>query len=374
MPRVVLCSAVLVILVLSTPSPARADESISKSFTAAALGMLVDEGKIKWDDPVSKHMPRFQMHDPYASKEMTIRDLLSHRSGLARHELIWYASGLSRDQVLERLRQIKPDWSFRSKFGYQNMMFLAAGEVIPAVTKKSWDDFVEERIFQPLGMKESNTSVMKLRRSRNVATPHHKIDDKVERIRWRNIDNAGGAGAINSNVTDMAQWLRLHLNDGKLDKKQLLSSGVVHEMQMPQTVIRVEGATAKLNPPTHLSAYGLGWMISDYRDRKLIQHGGGIDGMTAQAAMLPEEKLGLVILSNRDGALLPTALTYRVFDAFLKAPPHDSRSASSQSAASSRPSCRERPRWCLCRSSRRSSGWRRDQPGSPPSSPWSTAR
>jgi CubicO group peptidase (beta-lactamase class C family) len=297
--------------------------SISKSFTAAALGLLVDEGKIKWNDPVSKHMPSFQLHDPYVSKEMTIRDLLSHRSGLNRHELLWYGSSLSRAQILERLRLIKPDWSFRSQFGYQNMMYLAAGELIPAVTRKSWDEFIEERFFKPLGMIESNTSITLLRRSRNVATPHHKVEDKVERIRWRNIDNIGGAGSINSNVLDMAQWVRLHLNDGKWDKKQLLSSAVVNEMRTPQTVIRLEGPTAKLNPHSHLAAYGLGWMIQDYRDRKLVHHGGGIDGMTAQLAFIPEEKLGLVILSNRSGSLLPTALTYRIFDAFLKAPQRD---------------------------------------------------
>jgi CubicO group peptidase (beta-lactamase class C family) len=297
--------------------------SISKSFTAAALGLLVDEGKIKWNDPVSKHMPSFQMQDPYVTKEMTIRDLLSHRSGLNRHELLWYGSSRSRGQILERLRLIKPDWSFRSQFGYQNVMYLAAGEVIPAVTRKTWDEIVEERFFKPLGMQESNTSITKLKRSRNVATPHHKVEDKVERIPWRNIDNIGSAGSINSNVTDMAQWVRLHLNNGKWDKKQLLSSAVVGEMQMPQTVIRMEGPTAKLNPHSHLSAYGLGWMIQDYRDRKLVHHGGGIDGMTAQLAFIPEEKLGLVILSNRSGALLPTALTYRIFDAFLKAPQHD---------------------------------------------------
>jgi CubicO group peptidase (beta-lactamase class C family) len=297
--------------------------SITKSFTAGALGLLVDEGKIKWDDPVSKHMPRFQLHDAYSNKEMTIRDLLCHRGGMARHDLLWYGSSFGRDKVLESLRHVKPDWSFRSKFGYQNIMFLAAGEVVPAVTKKSWDDFLHERIFEPLGMSHSNTTITKLSQSNNVATPHQKIEDKMECIPWRNIDNVAGAGSINSNVADMIQWVRLHLNNGKWDKKQLLSSGVVQEMQMPQTVIRVEGAAAKLNPHSHLSAYGLGWMISDYRDHKLVEHGGAIDGMRAQAAFIPEEKLGLVILANSGGTALPTALMYRILDHHLAVPPKD---------------------------------------------------
>jgi CubicO group peptidase (beta-lactamase class C family) len=296
--------------------------SISKSFTAASLGLLVDEGKIKWDDPVAQHLPGFRLHDAYANQQMTVRDLLSHRSGLDRHEYIWYGSGFSRADVLKRLPLLKPDWSFRAKFGYQNMMYLAAGEIIPAVTKKSWDEFVRERFFVPLGMRESNTSVTQFV-TKNVATPHAKIANKVQPIAWRNIDNIGGAGAINSNVTDMARWVRLHLGDGKWDKKPLLSTAVVREMQTPQTVIRVEGIMASFNPHTHLSAYGLGWMISDYRDRKLVEHGGAIDGMTALVGLVPEEKLGIVILTNRSGSSLPMVVMYRIIDAYLKAPPRD---------------------------------------------------
>lgn len=297
--------------------------SVTKSFTAAAVGILVDEGKVRWDDPVARHMPGFQMYDPYVNKEITIRDLLCHRTGLARHELLWYGSKLGRDDILRRLRLIKPDWSFRSKFGYQNMMYLAAGQIVSSVTGKSWDDFLHDRFFVPLGMKETSTSVTKLAALKNVATPHEKIDDKIQCIPYRNIDNIAGAGAINSNVADMSAWLRLHLKDGKWDNKQLLSSGVVREMQTPQTVIRLEGGLARLNPHTHLQAYGFGWMIQDYRDHKLVEHNGGIDGMTSQVAFVPEEKLAIVVLSNRNESLLPTALSYRILDAYLKAPPRD---------------------------------------------------
>src|SRR5262249_29857514 len=150
-----------------------------------------------------------------------------------------------------------------------------------------------------------------------------KIDDKVQVIPWRNIDNIGAAGSINSNVTDMAQYVRLHLNEGKWDKKQLISSGVVKEMQTAQTVIPLTGATAKINPYTHLMAYGLGWMLQDYRGKLIVQHGGGIDGMISLLVMVPEEKLGLVMLTNRTGNGLPTTLMHRIVDAYLKAEPRD---------------------------------------------------
>src|SRR5262249_52053109 len=267
--------------------------SSSKAFTAASLAMLVDDGKIKWDDPATKYLPGFQLYDPYATHELTVRDLLAHRCGLDRGDLMWYGSGYGRQEVLRRIRYLKPSSSFRSKFGYQNIMFLAAGQILPTVAGKTWDEFVKDRIFKPLGMTASNTSTEALSGQDNVATPHDKVEEKIEPIPWRNIDNIGPAGSINSNVVDMAQWVRLQLGEGVYNKQRLLSSGSVSEMHMPQTIIRLEGTQAKLNPETHFMAYGLGWMLQDYRGKKLVQHGGNIDGMSALVAMIPEEKLGL---------------------------------------------------------------------------------
>lgn len=201
--------------------------SASKAFTAASIAMLVDEGKLKWDDPVTNYLPGFQLFDPYATRELTVRDLLCHRSGLERADLLWYGSAFGREEILRRIRYLKPSWSFRSRFGYQNIMFLAAGQIIPAITGKSWDDFVKERLFAPLGMSSSNTSVRDLARSDNSATPHAKIEGKVEPIAWRNIDNVAPAGSINSSAADMAQWIRLNLNWGKFNDKQLISSGAI---------------------------------------------------------------------------------------------------------------------------------------------------
>jgi CubicO group peptidase (beta-lactamase class C family) len=297
--------------------------SCSKAFTAASLAMLSDEGKIKWDDPATKYLSGFQLYDPYVTREMTVRDLLSHRLGLERGDLMWYGSDYNRDEIIRRVRYLKPAWSMRSRFGYQNIMFLAAGQIIPSVTGKSWDDFARERIFNPLGMTATNTSITALKSADNVATPHDKFDEKVQPISWRNIDNIGPAGSINSNVTDMAEWVRLQLGGGKYKNEQLISSGAVKEMHMPQTVIRIEGIAEKMNPETHFMNYGFGWFLQDYRGRKVVQHGGNIDGMSALVAMMPEEKLGLVILTNMDGTSLPTALMYKVFDSFLQSPQRD---------------------------------------------------
>ena len=297
--------------------------SSSKAFTAASIAMLVDDGKLKWDDPATKYLLGFQLYDPYATRELTVRDLLSHRSGLERGDLLWYASSYDRDEVVRRVRFLKPTWSLRAHFGYQNIMFLAAGQIVASTANKTWDDFVRERIFIPLGMTATGTSIKALASSDDVATPHAKLDDKVQPIAWRNIDNIAPAGSINSNVQDMAQWVRLQLGGGVYQSKRLLSSSAVKEMQSPQTIIPLEGALEKLYSEAHFLTYGMGWFLSDYRGRKVVEHGGAIDGMRAQVGMIPEEKLGLVILTNMNGSVLPQALMYRIFDAFLGSPQRD---------------------------------------------------
>jgi len=307
---------------LGKPSPVDertmfAIRSSSKAFTAAAIAMLVDEGKLKWDDPATKYLPGFQLFDPYATRELTVRDLLSHRVGLERGDYLWYASSYDRGEILRRIRYLKPSSSMRSHFGYQNVMFLAAGQIVPSTTGKDWDEFMRERIFVPLGMTATGTSIKALADSDDVAAPHSKIDDKVQTVAWRNIDNIAPAGSINSNVVDMAQWVRLQLGDGMYQNKRLISAGAIKEMQTPQTIIRLEGAQKMLYPEAHFLSYGLGWFLSDYRGRKLVEHGGAIDGMRALVAMLPEEKLGIVILTNLHGSTLPQALSFKIFDAYL---------------------------------------------------------
>jgi CubicO group peptidase (beta-lactamase class C family) len=309
--------------------PARVDEqtlfavaSTTKAFTAASLGMLVDAEKLKWDDPATRYLPGFQLDDPYVTRELTIRDLLTHRSGLSRGDRLWWASPYDRKEVLRRVRHLKPSSSFRSSYGYQNIMFIAAGEVVESASGKNWDDFVRERIFQPLGMTASNTSILALRDAENVATPHAKLEGEVRPIPWRNFDNLGSAGSINSNAWEMAQWVRLHLGRGTYKGKTLLSPAVVKEMQTPQTVIRASERTETLYPETHFRAYGLGWFLQDYRGRKVVQHEGVLDGMRAQVGMVPQENLGVVVLTNM-GSNLHAALMFRIFDAYLGPPRRD---------------------------------------------------
>ncbi len=291
--------------------------SASKAFTAASVAILVDEGKMKWDDAATKYLPGFQLYDPAATRELTVRDLLSHRSGLERGDLMWYGSAFSRDEILQRVRYLKPSWSFRSQFGYQNIMYLAAGQAVAGVTRMSWDEVIKQKIFKPLGMNASNTSIKDLAKLDNVATPHAKVDSKVVSIPWRDIDNIAPAGSINSNVLDMAEWVRLHLNEGKVNNQTVITTGNVKEMHAPQTIIRREGVWEIISPEAHFMSYGLGWFLHDYKGRKVVQHGGNIDGMSALVAMIPEEKLGIVILTNMNGTMLTEALSFTVYDYFL---------------------------------------------------------
>ena len=298
--------------------------SSSKAFTSMAVAMLVDQGKVKWDDPATKYLPGFQLFDPYVTREITVRDLLSHRSGLARGDMLWYAAqDLPRDSILYHVRYLKPSWSLRSRFGYQNIMYLAAGQLAARVNNKSWDQVIRERIFQPLGMSSSNTSTKDLERLPDVASPHEEIEDTVRIIPYHNIDNIGPAGSINSNAVDMAQWVRFQLSRGKVGGKPLLSAGAFDEMQTPQTIMPLEGPWKLMMQDAHFGSYGMGWILHDYHGRKIVQHGGNIDGMHALVGLMPEEKTGLVILTNLGGNFLTYALMYRVFDAFLKQPPKD---------------------------------------------------
>jgi CubicO group peptidase (beta-lactamase class C family) len=291
--------------------------SSTKAFTAALVGMLVDEGKVKWDDPVIDHLPAFRTFDPYVNRNLTVRDALTHRSGLSRGDLAWYGTTNDRAAVIGRLRYLEPTWGLRSQFGYQNLMYITAGEIVAAKEGRGWDEAVRARILAPLGMTASSTSTRALQGQANVATPHERIDDTVRAIAYRNIDNVGAAGSINSNVVDMARWVRFQLDSARVSGKPLLSAATYAETHMPQTVIRRETSAREANPFTHFSSYGLGWFLEDYRGRELVHHGGNIDGMSALVAMMPGEDVGIVILTNLDGSPLPAILMRRAFDQLL---------------------------------------------------------
>jgi CubicO group peptidase (beta-lactamase class C family) len=299
--------------------------SNTKAFTATALGVLVQEGEIRWDDRAIDHLDGFRLHDPYTTAELTIRDMLSHRSGYATWagDLVWYGSDYTRDEVLHRLRHLEPATSLRSRFGYSNFMFLAAGQVIPSVTGRSWDDFIRHRLFHPLGMTRSTTSVRELEGMDNVASPHTEVEGRVIVIPYRNIDNCAPAGAINSSVIDMTRWLRLQLNTGTLEGERIIDEAVIRATHTPQTPVGGYPLRPAPFDDGHFVAYGLGWVLHDHRGRLMVSHTGGIDGMLSDMGLLPEERLAVVVLSNCDAHRLSTALYQHIVDSCLGTREHD---------------------------------------------------
>ncbi len=313
-------------------NPERVDEhtlfaigSISKSVTAACLALLVDEGKLGWDDRVTQYLPEFQLADPYVTREITVRDLLTHRSGLrdVSGGTLWYGSTYDREEVMRRLRYLRPVASFRSRFAYQNVMYLAAGEIVAAISGQSWDEFVNQRIFKPLGMTRSNTSVAALANTVNVATPHAGVGGEVQAVAYRDYDNVGPAASINASAVDMAQYIRLLLAGGCYHEQQLLSAAQIQEMWAAQMVIPIAAPPpplATLAP--QFMAYGLGWFVRDYRGHKLVLHSGGVDGMAALLTLVPAKGLGVVVLTNQE-EVLAHPITYQLLDEYLELPHTD---------------------------------------------------
>jgi len=303
--------------------------SNTKAFTTAALATLVDEGKLSWDDPVYQRLPGFVMYDPYVSHEMTIRDLLTHRSGMGLGEgdlLFWPHSTYTREEVIYKLRFMKPSSSFRSRYAYDNLLYMTAGQIIPAVTGVSWDDYIRQRIFTPLGMNHSNVSNAAIKLDDNVAFPHSRMDDKLQVIHFEVLDNAGPAGAINSCAADMAKWVQLQLNRGKFTDRdgRLFGEERSREMWSPQTILPVGDPPAPLaGLKANFADYALGWGLRDYHGRKLVGHTGGVAGFVSRVMLVPEENLGVVVLTNaeEDGAF--DSVLYHVLDYYFHLPPTD---------------------------------------------------
>jgi CubicO group peptidase (beta-lactamase class C family) len=292
--------------------------SNSKAFTTAMLSMLVDEKKLDWNDKVSQYLPEFLMPDAYVTRELTIRDLVSHRSGLGTFsgDLLWYQTTYGADEILRRVRFLKPVNGFRAAYGYQNLMFIAAGRVLEQITGKSWAQNVQGRLLDPLGMVHTRTSVASFKTGDNVASAHNALEGKLRVVLRDNVDNAAAAAALNSCVADLSRWLLLQLGRGTLDGKTFFSTRQSWEMWQPAISQAVSDASMKTNPSRHFNLYGLGWAIGDYQGRRVLSHGGGLDGMISRTALMPEENLGLVILTNSETSL-PPALASQIFDIML---------------------------------------------------------
>ncbi|MDX2032600.1 MAG: serine hydrolase [Blastocatellia bacterium] len=308
-----------------TPDTIFAIGSTTKAFTTAAMAILADEGRMSWDDPVRRHLPYFRLSDPLANENVTMRDIVTHRTGLVRHDLLWYNSPWSREEIIKRVGHVPLSYPFRTTFQYQNIMFLTAGEAVGAASGGGFEAFVQKRIFDPLEMKSANFSVARAQEAPDHATPHLKQGNEIKPMPWRNIDNVGPAGSINASVRDLSGWLRMHLNDGVFAGKRLISAGNLREMHTPQQVIRLEGRWTLFFPESETLqlSYGLGWFINDYRGHKLVMHGGTIDGFRASIVLDPRARIGVAVVANLNGVQMPEAVCYNVMDLLLGLPRKD---------------------------------------------------
>ena len=303
--------------------------SNTKAFTAAALATLVDAGKISWDDPVYERLKGFEMYDPYVSKEMRIRDLLCHRSGLGLGEgdlMFWPQTTFTRDDVVYRVRFLKPATSFRTTYAYNNLMFVTAGQVVAAVSGKSWDDYLRETFFVPLGMKNTNSTATAFKPGDNWALPHFKVDGKLQAIPVESLDNAGPAGSINSSIADMSKWVLLQLNHGKIPgtETRIFSEKSSREMWAQQMIVPIGEAPPELKSmQRRFSGYGMGWGLRDYKGRKLVGHSGGVLGYVTRVLLVPEENLGVVILTNSEEDSAYESVLMHILDAYLGGPTMD---------------------------------------------------
>jgi CubicO group peptidase (beta-lactamase class C family) len=306
-----------------TRAPVTADTlfniaSMTKAFTATAMAMLVDEGKLDWDDPVRQHLPYFRLSDPCADSMVTLRDLLSHRTGLAGYDALWDNSLLGREEVIRRMASAKAVRPFRSGYRYDNIMFIAAGEAVAATAGVSWDSFVQKRILEPLGMADTRLTLDGYTAGEHAIgyrwdgvtsamTPYGLVDDS----------NLGSAGEIKSSARDMAKWVRFHLGSGTIDGKRLVSAEALGETKQPNTVVRPGPPDQSGSPVTHLDSYAMGWGVQDYRGELLVSHGGALNGFRGTVALLPERNTGFVILDNLGRGAAVTAMRNSLLDLLL---------------------------------------------------------
>ncbi|NJM26839.1 MAG: serine hydrolase [Bacteroidia bacterium] len=289
--------------------------SCSKAFTAASVCLLQQDDKLDLDKPVRLYLPSFKLHDSYATENMTPRDLLCHRSGLPRHDLMWYGSPLSREELFSRLQHLEFNEPFRAKWQYQNLMFMTAGYLVEEVSGTSWEDFTKQRLLNPLQMTSTNFSVKNLSSGNNAAKGYGEKNDAVVELPYRNIDAIGPAGSINSNITDMSHWAMMLVNGGKYNGNEILNPTTVADLQRPTMVTPAQ--VPLTNTESTYGAYGLGWFINTYRGHVLVQHGGNIDGFSASVSFLPYDSVGIVVLTNMNGTPAPNIVRNMIVDRML---------------------------------------------------------
>jgi CubicO group peptidase (beta-lactamase class C family) len=298
--------------------------SCSKAFTSTALAVLVDEGKLDWDDPVRKHVPFFHLADPLADRDVRIRDLLCHRTGVGSHDLLWYRAPWSPEVAVRRIGLVPLDKPFRTAFQYQSTMFTAAGFAVRSAGGMPWEDFVRARLLEPLGMKETACSAAVLPKSAERATGYEP-GERGEAVVMPPypLDSPDAAGSVFSTARDLARWLRFHLAGGTVGEKRLVSAAALDETHRPQMVIPMAALDKAIHPETVQMSYGMGWVIQDYRGRHLVSHAGIIDGFRCHLTMAPDDKVAVVVLANLHRTRLNQALSNAIVDRLLGLPAKD---------------------------------------------------
>ena len=298
--------------------------STTKAMTSMGLAMLVEEGKLRFDDRIVDHIPEFQLSDPWVTREVTVRDVLLHRTGLPGTDAMWTRFNFSPAEMLRRVRYIKPTASFRTEWQYQNVMYGAvAGTLLERVSGMKWADFLRTRIFAPLGMTETEPLVAGILSKPNVAVPHALRNDTARVARLGNTDSIAPAGSVWSSVSDMSKWMRFILDSGRVGSKRLVSEATFREIVTPQIRADMnEYPALRLSRPNAFS-YGLGWFVQDYRGQTVWMHTGSISGMSAIIGLLPEKHMGVYILLNLDHVELRHALMYQAFDLYIGGPARD---------------------------------------------------
>jgi CubicO group peptidase (beta-lactamase class C family) len=299
--------------------------STTKAMTSAGLAMLADEGKLRWDDKVIDYIPELRLYDAYATRELTIRDLLTHRTGLPGTDTFWASdeNELPFSEIIRRLRYIQPTTSFRSTWNYQNVVYSIGGTIIERVSHMPWDAFIRSRIFAPLGMNESEALVSQIRGKANVAVPHALYRDSARVVAIRSTDPVAPAGSVWSSVSDMSKWMRFVLDSGRVGSKRLISAANFEELVAPQMRAPMDEYPALELSQPHFFSYALGWFVQDYHGKTVWMHTGSINGMSALIGLLPEQKMGVYVLGNLDHIELRHALMYEAFDLYGDGPRRD---------------------------------------------------
>ncbi|MEA2236060.1 MAG: hypothetical protein QOC81_784 [Thermoanaerobaculia bacterium] len=297
--------------------------STTKAFTATAMAMLADEKKLSWDDPVRNYVAAFHISDPCTDSLITLRDIASHRSGVARHDELWDESDFSRDELIRRIGAMKVSKPIRTAYQYNNLMFVTAGEAAASAAKMPWEALIRTRIFAPLGMTQSRITFAEWASSDHATGHRGDVTNGVAIQPMRNYDALAPAGTIKSSAHDMAQWVRFQLAGGVIDGKRLLSQAALDETHTPQTIIPIGPATRALYPDTNFLTYALGWNASDYHGELLVAHAGALNGFRTNVALLPKRNFGVVILENIGRGTALAALRNTILDQFLGAPARD---------------------------------------------------